>query len=108
MAPAIALPPWLYEIDFVKQAFRWLLDVLLSIPPVGRFLLQLWGIVVILGKPRSRGTVRLASPNPEAPARIDPNYFSDPRDQEALVAGVKLAREMAAGPALAAEEGEPG
>jgi choline dehydrogenase-like flavoprotein len=102
MAPTIALPPWLYDVAALKHALRWVLDLVLRFPPLARWILRLYGIVVILGKPVSRGTVRLASRDPEAPARIDPRYLSDPRDQEALIAGVKLARQIAAAPALAA------
>lgn len=39
---------------------------------------------------RSRGTVRLTSRDPEAPLEIDHNYFSDPRDLEAICDGYEL------------------
>ncbi|TAM94122.1 MAG: GMC family oxidoreductase, partial [Rhodanobacteraceae bacterium] len=47
-------------------------------------------------KPRSRGTIRLRSADPRAPAAIDPGYLSDPggRDLAMLVEGVRLSREI--------------
>lgn len=37
--------------------------------------------------PRARGTVSLRSADPYDPPVIDPNYLSDPRDVDDLVAG---------------------
>jgi choline dehydrogenase len=45
-------------------------------------------------RPRSRGTVRLASADPLAPPLIDPNYWEDPYDREMSIEGLKLAREI--------------
>lgn len=45
-------------------------------------------------RPRSRGTVRLASSDPKAAPLIDPNYWEDPHDREMSIRGLKLAREM--------------
>ncbi len=45
-------------------------------------------------RPRSRGSVRLASSDPKAPPLIDPNYWEDPYDREMSIRGLKLAREM--------------
>ncbi len=45
-------------------------------------------------RPRSRGTVRLASADPLAPPLIDPNYWADPYDREMSIRGLKLAREI--------------
>lgn len=47
-------------------------------------------------RPRSRGTVRLASANPADAPLIDPNYWSDPHDREMAIRGVKLAQEILA------------
>ncbi|MDI6838495.1 MAG: GMC family oxidoreductase N-terminal domain-containing protein, partial [Rhizobiaceae bacterium] len=44
-------------------------------------------------RPRSRGTVRLASADPLAAPLIDPNYWEDPYDREMSIRGLKLARE---------------
>ena len=51
-------------------------------------------------RPRSRGTVRLASSDPEAAPLIDPNYWADPYDREMSIRGLKLAREIMAQEAL--------
>ena len=45
-------------------------------------------------RPRSRGTVRLASTDPVAAPLIDPNYWADPYDREMSIRGLKLARQM--------------
>ncbi len=51
-------------------------------------------------RPRSRGTVRLASSDPLAAPLIDPNYWADPYDRQMSIEGLKLAREMMAQAAL--------
>ena len=45
-------------------------------------------------RPRSRGTVRLASGDPAAMPLIDPNYLADPYDREMSIKGLRLAREI--------------
>lgn len=45
-------------------------------------------------RPRSRGTVRLASNDPKAAPLIDPNYWADPYDREMSIKGLKLAQEI--------------
>ena len=51
-------------------------------------------------RPRSRGTVRLASDDPHAAPLIDPNYWADPYDREMSLRGLRLAREIMAQKAL--------
>jgi len=51
-------------------------------------------------RPRSRGTVRLASADPAAAPLLDPNYWSDPRDRDIAIEGLRLAREIMRQPAL--------
>lgn len=58
-------------------------------------------------RPFSRGEVGLISNNPLAPPRIKPNYLSDERDLEVLLAGVKLSREIVQQPALDRLRGKP-
>jgi choline dehydrogenase-like flavoprotein len=50
----------------------------------------------VLITPRSRGHVRLRSADPSSPPRITTNSLAEPEDLAALVAGVRLARELAA------------
>lgn len=53
-------------------------------------------------RPRSRGTVRLASTNPVDAPLIDPNFLADPDDMEVLLKGLKLTRALMDAPALRA------
>ncbi|OYV01013.1 MAG: glucose-methanol-choline oxidoreductase [Burkholderiales bacterium PBB5] len=57
---------------------------------------------VCLLHPASRGSVRLASADPLAAPRIDPNFLDDETDLARLVKGVKQMRRILAQPALAA------
>jgi choline dehydrogenase len=70
-----------------------------------------FGIGTTLIRPASRGRIRLRSADPLAHPAIDPNYLAERQDLEALVEGVKLARRIGAGKALAPYRGsevEPG
>ncbi|OZC02579.1 GMC family oxidoreductase [Rubricoccus marinus] len=49
--------------------------------------------------PKSRGSITLRSSDPMEHPDIDPNYFAEPEDIAALVAGVRMAREIADQPA---------
>jgi choline dehydrogenase-like flavoprotein len=51
-------------------------------------------------RPRSRGTVKLASADPFAHPLIDPNYFAEDYDHRMSIAGLRLAREIMAQPAF--------
>lgn len=55
-----------------------------------------------VARARSQGTVRLRDADPASRPLIDPAYFTDPEnyDEQIIVAGVKLAREIARQPAL--------
>jgi choline dehydrogenase len=62
-------------------------------------------------QPASRGSVALASADPAQPPLIHPNYLTVRGDVDALIAGVELARALAATDAfreLAGDETEPG
>ena len=52
-------------------------------------------------RPRSRGTVRLASANPGRAPLIDPNYWAEPEDKLRSLAGLALTREVLRQPAMA-------
>jgi choline dehydrogenase len=61
--------------------------------------------------PRSRGEVRLASSDPRAAPRVNPNVLADPKDCEPLLRGLRLARQLCDAPAFApyrATEVRPG
>ena len=53
-------------------------------------------------KPRSRGYVHVASPDPFAHPTINPRYLEDPEDAEVLLKGIKAVRDIASRPALRA------
>ncbi len=59
----------------------------------------------VLVSPKSRGQLRLRSADPAEKPRIVTNSLTEPEDVAALVAGVKLAREIAAEEPLAAAAG---
>ena len=52
-------------------------------------------------RPKSLGSVRLASADPRIHPLIDPNYFADARDLDELVRGVHVMREVMAQPEIA-------
>lgn len=93
MLPGKVLPPGLYD-GPLKSAIRSGLDVAFGFGAVNRIVDHLYGIVVILGKPKSRGSVRLASADPSVAPIVDPAYFSDPADMATMVAGIRNARRM--------------
>ncbi|WP_418321486.1 GMC family oxidoreductase [Piscinibacter sakaiensis] len=51
-------------------------------------------------RPRSRGSVSIASPDPLQPPRIVANYLTDPHDIKVLVEGLKMLREIYRQPAF--------
>lgn len=67
--------------------------------------------LIQLLRPKSAGSVRLASNRPEDKPVIDPNFFAHPDDMKTLIAGFREARRIFAQPALATMTGneiEPG
>ncbi|XP_060533708.1 uncharacterized protein LOC132706396 [Cylas formicarius] len=52
---------------------------------------DVYQLIPLLVRPRSKGTVRLRSKNPFDAPVIDPNYFDDQLDVKTLVEGTKLA-----------------
>ena len=60
---------------------------------------------VCLLRPRSRGTIKLRSPDPLAAPAIDPNFLGDAQDLEDMVAGFKLTRRLMDTPAFTARRG---
>ncbi len=56
---------------------------------------------ICLLRPKSIGTVALASADPLAAPSVDPKFFDHPDDLDAMVAGFKLTRKIMDAPALA-------
>jgi choline dehydrogenase len=100
MLPTLVLPAKLRERESLTGGIRGAISLTFERELVRRFVARLYGMIVILGKPRSRGSVELGGPRAEDPARIDPAYFSAPEDLDAMVEGVRLARRITGAPAL--------
>ena len=69
-------------------------------PTVGPLSAPAYVLVPCHLRPRSRGSVRLASSDPRAAAIIDPNYLGEPDDLAVLAKGVEIAREIGAAKAF--------
>lgn len=54
-----------------------------------------WQVIPVLLRPKSLGTVRLASTNPYASPLIDPKYLSDPQDAKVIIEGIKIGLALA-------------
>jgi choline dehydrogenase len=100
MLPTLVLPASLRERSPWPEGVRAAVSLAFERELVQRFVARLYGLIVILGKPRSRGSVELGGDKPDDPARIDPAYFDHPDDLAAMVDGVRLARRIAGAPAL--------
>ncbi|MBI1364987.1 MAG: glucose-methanol-choline oxidoreductase [Alphaproteobacteria bacterium] len=57
-------------------------------------------------RPKSRGTVRLQSPDPMAPPAIDPNFLSDDDDLRRLIKGARMVFRLLDAPAFKPFDGE--
>ena len=51
-------------------------------------------------RPASRGSIKLTANDPAAPLHVDPNYLAEEADMQALLASVKLCRQIGEAPAL--------
>ncbi len=57
-----------------------------------------YGLITILLRPKSSGTVQLAGPDPDLAPVIDPSFYSEPDDLDDMVRGVRLARRVLEAP----------
>jgi choline dehydrogenase len=84
-----------------RAMVRSIIGSVFKVGAVRRFTDHMFGIILILGKPKSRGTLRLASTNPAQQALIDPAYYSHAEDMETMIKGVRIARRIGASKGLA-------
>ncbi|PWR22210.1 GMC family oxidoreductase [Zavarzinia compransoris] len=101
MVPILTLPGRLHDIAGLRRLLRGLVDLAFRLPLVRRFVGRVFGIVVVLGKPTSRGTVSLVSADPDQPAAIDLAYYATPEDRSVMAAAIERARAIAAKAPLA-------
>jgi choline dehydrogenase len=53
-------------------------------------------------RPNSQGRLRIASPDPDVPAHVDPNYLADEEDCRVAIATMRFMRQLCEQPSLAA------
>ncbi|MBO0801451.1 MAG: GMC family oxidoreductase N-terminal domain-containing protein [Nocardiopsaceae bacterium] len=106
-APAVTLPPSRYNHGEMYAALRspmagaWpdlhLFPILLPLAPPGHTApAGGFALVASVVAPDSRGSVRLASPDPRAAPLIDPGFLREPGDISRLEAGLTMIRQAAA------------
>jgi choline dehydrogenase len=91
MLPPMVVPHALYG-PRTRQIVRGMVGTAFKVDALQRFTDHMFGIILILGKPKSRGKLRLQSTDVRRQALIDPAYYSDPEDMETMVRGVRVAR----------------
>ncbi|MCZ6806775.1 MAG: GMC family oxidoreductase [Deltaproteobacteria bacterium] len=93
MLPPKAIPHALYG-PRSRSMVRRMIGAAFKIGALQRFTDHIFGIILILGKPKSRGTLRLQSTDVAQQALIDPAYYSEPQDLDTMVKGVRIARQI--------------
>ena len=110
MLPPMVLPPALYR----TRAKHWLrkgIGGAFDLGAIDNLVDRLFGIIIILGKPKSRGEVKIRSSRASLAPAYDPHYLEHEEDLQTLVTGVRKARDIAQSGALArwgAKEVMPG
>ena len=99
MLPPMVIPHAMYG-PRTRGMVRSMVGGAFRVGALQRFTDHMFGIILILGKPKSRGTLRLASTDVKDQARIDPAYYSHPEDMETMVKGVRIARNIGRSPGL--------
>ena len=95
MLPLMMLPGVLYGQRWLRLFIRRIIEWAFMLPPLQHYVDRIYGIVVILGKPLSRGSLRLGSDNPRDQAIIDTAYYRHPADMATMMAGVEMAKAIA-------------
>ncbi len=96
LADAAGVPAGLPDIEIIFAAAPYVGEGLVPLPAEGLT------VGAILLRPRSRGTIRLASSDPRRHPLIDPAYLRDPLDAETLRAGLAECERLLATEALGA------
>jgi 4-pyridoxate dehydrogenase len=65
-------------------------------PPFKKAFVDGYGCRAVVLRPESRGRLSLASADPRAPIRIEPNFFSRDKDLKVIRDGMRMAREVLA------------
>ena len=100
MLPPMVVPHAFYG-PRSRQMVRSMIGAAFKIGALQQFTDHMFGIILILGKPKSRGTLRLQSTDVTTQALIDPAYYSDPEDMDTMVKGVRIARAIGGASGLA-------
>lgn len=95
MLSATILTPALFKLQPLRTVINKAIDGFFALPFVKRYVDHMYGIVVILGKPTSRGSLKLASANADDQAVIDPAYYATLEDQQTMLNGVFKAKQFA-------------
>ncbi len=101
MLPPQVIPHALYG-PRSRAIIRTMIGAAFKIGALRRFTDHMFGIILILGKPKSRGTLRLQSTDATVQAAINPAYYSDPEDIATMIKGVRIAKRIGGAKALAA------
>ena len=101
MLPPMVVPHVMYG-PKTRAAVRSMVGAAFKIKALQSYTDRVFGIVLILGKPKSRGTLKIQSTDSRVQAHIDPAYYSDPEDMETMVKGVRIARSIGSSDALQA------
>lgn len=99
MLPPMVVPHALYG-PRSRRLVRSMIGAAFEVGAIERFADHMFGIVLILGKPKSRGTLRLQSADVRKQAAIDPAYYSHPEDLKTMLLGVRIARAIGAASGL--------
>ena len=94
MLPGLVLPDRWYG-PRSRGLVRRTLDAVYATGLADPIIDRIYGIVAILGKPKSRGSVALHSTAPADNPRVDPAFFEAPEDMATMVAAVRLSRRIA-------------
>ncbi len=107
MAPATALPPKLFFNRGMRKLFRVAINIAFSFKKLEQFVNQMYGIVVILGKPLSAGSVKLASNDVKEPMLIDPAFYKNPADMDTMLNAVDWVKKIVADEGMKAWGSQP-